>query len=156
MKKIHAVLVLLSGIVGALVAIQAGLAQLFPKTVQEWFNQRVGAVVQTYLSSECDLTGDWICETSGCLVPPARQAKISQNAYQLFLQNERPGDPPSAGIWVKPRLIFVPRYDPSHGGDFGAISKSCNQIDWSDKSAIWKRCNVDVSTNRCIPVERAG
>ncbi len=55
----------------------------------------------------------------------------------FFFQNERKGNPKSAGIWVRPRLVFVPRYDPGHGGDFGDITKDCQKITWSDRGAVW-------------------
>lgn len=155
MKRIYAALTLLSGIVGALAAIQAGLAQILPKAMQDWFNQRVEGVVQTYLSSECNLTGNWVCETVGCLRPPARQATIKEKNYELVFQNERPGDPETTGVWVRPRLVFVPRYDPAHGGDFGRVSKSCDRIEWSDGGAVWKRCKVDPLSNKCIPLQTA-
>jgi len=68
-----------------------------------------------------------------------RQASIRQDGYELFFHNERAGDPDSAGIWVKPRLVFVPRYDPGHGGDFGEVAQDCRKITWSDKGAVWER-----------------
>jgi hypothetical protein len=139
MSKIAAWLTALSTIVGALVAIQAGLAQLLPSTVQSFFNQWIRQSVETYLTSECDLSDNWVCNTSGCKNPPDRQAHIKQMGYQLFFHNERAGDPDSAGIWVRPRLVFVPRYDIGHGGDFGEVAQDCRKITWSDQGAVWER-----------------
>lgn len=120
LRGIQATIVVLVSIVTGLVALEAALAQLFPKPMQNWFNEKVGGVVQSYISNDCDLTGHWICRTAGCLVPPPRQATITQKRdFELVFRNERPGDPDSMGIWVRKGLVFVPRYDPAHGGDFG-------------------------------------
>jgi hypothetical protein len=140
LKRIQTTIAVLVGIVTGLVALQAALAQLFPKPLQDWFNAKVGNAVQSYLSYDCDLTGNWICRTAGCAVPPPRQATITQKKdYELVFRNERIGDPDSMGIWVRQGLVFVPRYDPGHGGDFGRVSKTCDRIEWSDSAAVWER-----------------
>jgi hypothetical protein len=139
MSRISAWLTALSGIVAALVAIQAGLAQLLPAPLQEYFNDKIRYTVETYLTSECKLAGDWTCHGDGCLADHPRQASIKQDGYKLFFRNERPNDPDSAGIWVRPRLVFVPRYDQARGGDFGEVSPDCRTITWSDAHAVWER-----------------
>lgn len=139
MSRINALLTGLATAIGALVGVQAGLAQILPAPIQTWFNEKMQSAIETYLTSECKLAGDWICTTKGCEQPPSRQALIRQDGNMLFFQNERKNDPESAGIWVKPRLVFVPRYDPGHGGDFGDITKDCQKIIWSDHGAVWER-----------------
>jgi hypothetical protein len=81
MSKIAAWLTALSTIVGALVAIQAGLAQLLPSTVQSFFNQWIRQSVETYLTSECDLSGNWVCNTSGCKNP--RTGRLISNKWAI-------------------------------------------------------------------------
>jgi hypothetical protein len=138
MSRIGAWLAALSGIVASLVAIQAGLAQVLPTPVQSFFNEAIRWAVETYLTSECNLSGNWVCSSDICQRPPERQASIKQTGYKLFFHNERNGSPDSAGIWVRPRLVFVPVYDPAHGGNFGEVAGNCRKITWSD-TAVWDR-----------------
>jgi hypothetical protein len=59
MSRIHAWIAALSGIVGALVVLQTGLAQLLPSPIQKYFNEKMRDSIETYLTSECDLSGEW-------------------------------------------------------------------------------------------------
>jgi hypothetical protein len=127
-------------LVAALVVLQTRLAQFLPLEIQKYLHEKINDAVETYLSSECDLSGDWSCTNSPpCQNPPDHQASIQQDRYKLFFNNER-NDPRAGGVWIKPRLVFVPRFDPDHGGAFGEISRDCKKIDWSNKEhTIWEK-----------------
>jgi hypothetical protein len=142
LSRITAWIASLTAIVGALIALQAGLAQLLPPPLQKYFNVKITDIVEKYLTSECDLSGDWNCTNSPpCKNPPDRQASIRQVGYQLFFHNER-NDPDAGGVWVKPRLVFVPNYDPGQGGAFAVISNDCKTINWSNKEhTIWQKAS---------------
>jgi hypothetical protein len=54
----------LAGIIATLVAIKAGLSQLLPDSIQEYFNKQLVAPIIELFATSCDLTGKWTCASA--------------------------------------------------------------------------------------------